>query len=228
MKLCQHFKTNTTITNRDRLDIPPLRSQNPTDIDNFLEKFTRLASMMEIPKAEWGRILTSKLDAQFNGLVNSIPIEKMRNFDEIVRALKDQYLVDANFYRKEFKANVQTPGESTFNFFKRSDVALCRWLESEYLEIDKNDEKVRKVLDFMIRDQYMGKIFHCKEKIIFLRERFPLTTLKELADAADVYDKSHGTTGSSKTNENKFLKYRNAESQRGSQTFTRQTIHKYT
>ena len=97
-------------------------------------------------------------------------------------------------------------------------MAQCRWLEAEYLEIDKNNEEVRKVLDFMIRDQYMGKIYQCKEKIIFLRERFPLNTLKELTDAADVYDKSHGTTGSSKTNENKFVKYRNAEIQRGNQT----------
>ena len=202
---------NTMTGLRERLDIPPLRSQNPTDIDNFLEKFTRLASMMEIPKAEWGRILTSKLDAQFNGLVNSIPIEKMRNFDEIVRALKDQYLLDANFYRKEFKSNVQTPGESTLNFFKRSDVALCRWLESEYLEIDKNNEEVRKVLDFMIRDQYMGKIFQCKEKIIFLRERFPLTTLKELADAADIYDKLHGVSTLNKTD--KFARYKHTDTQ---------------
>ena len=41
----------------------------------------------------------------------------MKDFNEIVRALKDQYLLDANFYREEFKSNVQNSGKSTLKFF---------------------------------------------------------------------------------------------------------------
>ena len=56
----------------------------------------------------------------------------MKDFDEIVRALKDQFLLDANFYKKEIKSNIQNPGESTvysqfFQKIRRSVKQMARF-----------------------------------------------------------------------------------------------------
>ena len=91
--------SNTSIgyNGKERFEINILKSQNINDVDNFLEKFERLAIMSEVPKAEWGRILTSKLDAQFDRVINSIPYENMKDYEIIVGELMKQFALDSTY-----------------------------------------------------------------------------------------------------------------------------------
>ena len=79
---------------KERIEISILKSQNINDVDNFLEKFERLAIMSDVPKNEWGRILTSKLDSQFDRVINAIPYNAMKDYEVIVGELRKQFALD--------------------------------------------------------------------------------------------------------------------------------------
>ena len=136
--------SNTSIgyNGKERIEINILKSQNINDVDNFLEKFERLAIMSEVPKAEWGRILTSKLDSQFDRVINSIPYENMKDYEIIVGELRKQFALDSTYYKNQFNSLRQDKGESAMSFFNRSYAALFKWLASENLEIDSNAHQV--------------------------------------------------------------------------------------
>ena len=160
-------------------------------MDNFLEKFERLAVMSDVPKNEWGRILTSKLDSQFDKVINAIPYESMKDYEVIVGEIRKQFALDSTYYRNEFKSLRQGSGESTMGFFNRSNAALFKWLASENLEIDSSaHQQVRELLDFIIRDNYMSKITTFREKIMFIKQN-KINSLQQLAEVADIFDKSY-------------------------------------
>ena len=185
--------SNTSIgyNNRERIEISTLKSQNINDVDNFLEKFERLATMSDVPKNEWGRILTSNLDSQFDRVINAIPYDSMKDYEVIVGELRKQFALDATYYRNEFKCLTQARGESTMSFFNRSNAALFKWLASENLEIDSSaHQQVRDLLDFIIRDNYMSKITTFREKIMFIKQN-KINSLQQLAEVADIFDKSY-------------------------------------
>ena len=96
-----------------------LKSQNLNDVDSFLEKFERLAIMSDIRKNEWGRIFTSKLDSQFDRVVNSIPYDNMKDYEVIVSELRKQFSLDSTYYRKEFKMLSQDKGEFNHEFLQQ-------------------------------------------------------------------------------------------------------------
>ena len=110
--------SNTSIgyNNKERIEISTLKSQNINDVDNFLEKFERLAVMSDVPKNEWGRILTSKLDSQFDKVINAIPYESMKDYEVIVGEIRKQFALDSTYYRNEFQSLRQGTGESTMGF----------------------------------------------------------------------------------------------------------------
>ena len=68
-------------------------------------------------------------------IINSIPHEDMKKYGVIVREIRKQFALDESYYRNEFKMQSQNKGESTMNFFKRSNAALFKWLASENIEI---------------------------------------------------------------------------------------------
>ena len=147
--------------------------------------------MSDIPNTEWGKILTSKLDTQFNMVINSIPHEDMKKYGVIVQEIRKQFALDASYYRNEFKMQSQNKGESTMSFFKRSNAALFKWLASENIEIDSEaHQQVRSLLDFIIKDQYLTKISAAKDKIRFIKQNKAIT-LQQLAETADLYDISN-------------------------------------
>ena len=155
------------------------------------EKFERLAIMSDIPKNEWGRILTSKLDSQFDRVINSIPCDNMKDYEIIVGELRKQFSLDSTYYRKEFKTLCQDKEESTMSFFNRSNAALFKWLASENLEIDSNaHEQVRMLLDFMIKDEYMSKITNFREKVMYIKQN-KVGSIQQLAVVADRFDQSY-------------------------------------
>ena len=143
--------SNTSLfqTDKIKIDIPMLKSLDLKQIDEYLERFERAMQMSDIPNTEWGKILTSKLDTQFNMVINSIPHEDMKKYGVIVQEIRKQFALDASYYRNEFKMQSQNKGESTMSFFKRSNAALFKWLASENIEIDSEaHEQVRSLLDF--------------------------------------------------------------------------------
>ena len=108
--------TSIGYNNKERIEISTLKSQNINDVDNFLEKFERLAVMSDVPKNEWGRILTSKLDSQFDKVINAIPYESMKDYEVIVGEIRKQFALDSTYYRNEFQSLRQGTGESTMGF----------------------------------------------------------------------------------------------------------------
>ena len=185
--------SNTSIgyNGMERIEISTLESQNINDVDNFLEKFERLAIMSDVPKKEWGRILTSKLGSQFDRVINAIPYEVMKDYEIIVGELRKQFALDSTYYRNVFQELTQFKGESTMSFFNRSKAALFKWLASENLEIDSSaHQQVRDILDFIIRDNYMSKITTFREKIMYIKQN-KTKSLQQLAEVADIFDKSY-------------------------------------
>ena len=183
--------TSVHQTDKIKIDIPMLRSLDLKLVDEYLERFERAMYASDVPNTEWGKILTSKLDIQFNKIINSIPYEDIKNYQVIVREIRKQFALDSSYYQYEFKSQTQNKGESTMSFFQRSNSALFKWLASENIEIDSDaHQQIRTLLDFIIRDQFMTKIASAKEKIIFIKQH-PTTSLQELATIADLYDNSH-------------------------------------
>ena len=110
--------SNTSLfqTDKIKIDIPMLKSLDLKQIDEYLERFERAMQMSDIPNTEWGEILTSKLDTQFNMVINSIPHEDMKKYGVIVQEIRKQFALDASYYRNEFKMQSQNKGESTMCF----------------------------------------------------------------------------------------------------------------
>ena len=185
--------SNTSIhqTDKIKIDIPMLESLDLKLVDEYLERFERAMCASDVPSTEWGKILTLKLDIQFNRVINSIPYEDIKNYQVIVREIRKQFALDSSYYQYQFKSQVQSSGESTLSFFQRSNAALFKWLASENIEIDSEaHQQIRTLLDFIIKDQYMTKIASAKEKVIFIKQH-PTKSLQELATIADLYDNSH-------------------------------------
>ena len=130
--------SNTSLhqTDKIKIDIPMLKSLDLKLVDEYLERFERAMCASDVPSTEWGKILTSKLDIQFNRVINSIPYEDIKNYQVIVREIRKQFALDSLYYQYQFKSQVQSSGESTLSFFQRSNAALFKWLASENREID--------------------------------------------------------------------------------------------
>ena len=192
---------DSNLSCRQVRDLPPLKSLDREDIENYLTQFERLCKLNNIPENKYCAYIASKLPYQLVEILTRVPVSDASNYTLFKENVSRKYLLNSDFFKKRFYAlNIQV-GDSNAEFFRKLKETFDRWLQSEKVGLEYID-----LYNFFILQRYFQRID--TDKYVYLRER-DLSDIDQIAKAADVYDVAHLRENDKKKVFNSFSKNNN-------------------
>ena len=176
-----------------RVKLPELPSftDGKDDLDSYLLRFERYATVAEWNRDSWATHLSALLSGNALDVYSRLSQEEALCYDRLKTALLNRYNYTEHGYKQRFREakpeGFETPGQ----FIVRLKNYLCKWIELS--EVTKSFEGV---VDLMVREQFGNAC--SKELSVYLTERKP-KTIEELADIADRYLVAHNKKLSSRS-----------------------------
>ena len=176
-------QNNSNPSCRQIRDLPPLRSLDRDQIENYLNHFEKLCQLNEISRDKYCSYIASKLPSELIQIMTRVPVEHAHNYDLFRENVSHKYLLNSDYYRMKFYAlNLET-GDSNTEFVRKLEQLLDRWLKSEQVK-----ENYQDLFNFLILQQFLRR--QPVDKLLFIRERDE-KDLQQIASLADIYDKAH-------------------------------------
>ena len=144
-------------------DLPPLRSTDRDDIENFFLHFERLCAINNNPGDRFCSYLTAKLPIEMVHSLTRVTLEMANDYKLFRSNVAKKYLLTSDFYKKKFYSLSLQQGDSNAEFINQLQDALQRWLNAEKVETTYES-----IFQFILKTQYYHKID--VKKLIFIKE----------------------------------------------------------
>ena len=160
------------------------------DLDNYLLRFKRYATVAGWEKEAWATQLSSLLSGWALEVYSRLSQDKVMDYESLKLALLKRYDFTEFEYRRRFHNAKPEGQESPGQFIVRLKNYLTKWVKWAKVE-----ESFDGMVELMVREQLTNA---CPKKVsVYLNERSP-KTLDELATWADQYLMAHNKKLSSK------------------------------
>ena len=157
----------------------PHFDESKDNIDSYLRRFERYASLQDWPEADWAIYLSALLKGKALEVYSRLPEEEARSYGRLKAALLRKYELTVEGFRKRFYAARREKEETASQFVCRLEGYLDRWIQ--LAEIDQSFGGLRELI---VREQFLSI---SEEKLtLYLRERNP-KELSEMVQLADMY-----------------------------------------
>ncbi|KAJ8032705.1 hypothetical protein HOLleu_26306 [Holothuria leucospilota] len=177
-------------TDREKMPKLPAFNEGKDNIDSYLKRFERYATIMGWKKEKWAVPLSTLLTAKALEVYSRLPDDLANDYDKLKAALLRRYELHEEGFRLKFRKSKLETNESFSQFAERIGGYLNRWIEMGSVPKD-----YQSICDLMIREQIMN-VCH-KDLSLYLRERNP-RSVKAMVDLADMYQVAH-SGGTDKT-----------------------------
>ena len=153
------------------------------DLDNYLLRFERYATVAGWQKEAWATLLSSLLLGRALEVYSRLSLDEAMDYERLKLALLKRYDFMEFGYRRRFRDAKPDGQESPGQFRVRLKNYLTKWVK-----LAKVEESFDGVVELMVREQYTNA---CpKELSVYLNERSP-KTLDELVTWAEQYLTAH-------------------------------------
>ena len=185
MKIKQNTKTDQENKNYERASRPklPKFDEEKDDMDTYLERFERFATVQQWNREEWSMSLSPLLTGKGLHVFTGLPADEIKDYDKLKSAILRRYELTEEGFRKRFKEERPECGEAVNQFIARIRRYLERWIDLSGIE-----KTFPALQDLLIKEQYINTCN--KELQIFLRERVP-KNVEELTAIAQQYTDAH-------------------------------------
>jgi len=149
------------------------------NIDSYLRRFERYASLQNWPKGDWAIYLSALLKGRALEVYSRLTETEARSYTKLKAALLRKYQLTVEGFRRQFYAARREKDETASQFVCRIEGYLDRWVQLAEIE-----ESFKGLRDLIVREQFLSV---CEEHLaIYLRERNP-KELPEVIKLADIY-----------------------------------------
>ena len=171
----------------------PMFNDDKDDLDAYLQRFERYATLQSWKKENWALNLSALLFGKALDVYSTLPSSEAQNYDTLKLALLRKYNLTEDGYRTKFKTSKPKDDETTSQYAARLGNYLNKWTD-----IVKIQQSYKGLREFMIIDQFMHSI--PKEMALFLKERQPTSAgLDNITKMASQYLEAHGNNWSQNT-----------------------------
>ncbi|KAJ8039756.1 hypothetical protein HOLleu_13859 [Holothuria leucospilota] len=164
--------------------LPPFRDGRD-EMDAYLFRFERFATLAGWPQSQWATSLGTLLTGQALEVYSRMPSSEANDFEKLKTALLNGYFLTREGYRQKLRSSKCGATETYAQFCDRIKGYLRRW--AELSEVPKTYDGL---FDLIIQEQMLWS--SDKELAIFLKERSPKTA-SEMATLADGFKEAHVT-----------------------------------
>ena len=157
----------------------PHFDENKDNIDSYLHRFERYATLQNWPEDDWATYLSALLKGRALEVYNRLTETEARSYPRLKAALLRKYQLTVEGFRRQFYAARRERDETASQFVCRIEGYLDRWIQ--LAEIEQSFKGLR---DLIVREQFLSV---CEEHLtIYLKERDP-KELSEVVRLADTY-----------------------------------------
>ena len=130
MKQEQSMKAENNMSFIDNMPTVPVFQDDKDDIDSYLERFERLASVQNWDKSTWAMLLSSLLTGKALDVYARLPNDKATNYQDIKTALLKRYHHTEEGYRITFRKTKPDENENPEQFVTCIGNYLEKWIEA--------------------------------------------------------------------------------------------------
>ena len=173
----------------------PMFNDDKDDLDAYLQRFERYATLQSWKKENWALNLSALLSGKALDVYSTLPSSEAQNYDTLKLALLRKYNLTEDGYRTKFKTSKPKDDETASQYAARLGNYLNKWTD-----IVKIQQSYKGLREFMIIDQFMHSI--PKDMALFLKERQPTSAgLDNIIKMASQYLEAHGNSWSQNTHD---------------------------
>ena len=177
-----------TVQTTARAPVPklPKFEEGKDEMDAFLERFERFATLQDWPREGWAINVSSLLMGTALQVCASLSETEARDYEGLKMALLKRFDLNEEGYRRKFRNTKPMGAETASQFVSRLENYLNRWVDMTGAE--KSNKGIKELI---LRDQFLGA---CHEELaVFLRERMPdIDSVGRLAQVTEQYVDAHG------------------------------------
>ena len=121
------------------------------NVDSYLRRFERYASLQGWPQAEWATYLSALLKGKALEVYSRMTEGESRSYDKLKTALLRKYQLTAEGFRKQFYSARKEKEETASQFVCRITGYLDRWIQ--LAEIEQSFEGLK---DLIVKEQFLA------------------------------------------------------------------------
>lgn len=183
-ELMQGSSKGSAPQHKGRVPKLPAFDESKDNIDAYLIRFERYASIQNWPREHWAVDLSALLSGKGLEVYYSLNEDQANDYDTLKRAILNRYELNEEGFRNKFKSSKPETGESGVQYANRILNYFKRWVDLATV-IDSKEG----IIDLILRDQFIHSV--PKGMAMFITERKP-STIDEMADLSDQYLHAHG------------------------------------
>ena len=161
----------------------PYFKDGKDEIDAYLKRFERYATVRGWPESDWATSLCASLTGKALEVYTRLPDDHALDYKKLKEALLRRYELHDEGFRRKFRSSRLESGETYCQFADRLKRYLMRWIE-----LSKCEKDFDSVIDLMLKEQ----LFQASDRnlTLFLKERNP-QNVSEFTELADRYLQAH-------------------------------------
>ena len=168
--------------------LPPFSDTKDDNIDSYLLRFERYATVNGWERSEWSLHLSALLTGKALDVYSRLDMEQASNYDVLKEALLNRYNLTEEGFNNKFRASRPEANERMGEFRSRVYSYLEKWIEMAGMRVTDPQE----ILDLFLKEHLLSVCG--KELRTFLKERKPKTS-KELVELTENFVDAHGVSG---------------------------------
>ena len=165
--------------------LPPFNDTKDENIDSYLLRFERYATVNLWPRTDWALHLSALLTGRALEVYTRMEIEDAQDYEKLRDALLVKYNLTEEGFCIKFRQSRPENSERMSEFKTRIASYLEKWIELS----GKDRSKPAEIIDLFLKEQLMKACG--KDLQTFLKERKPKTA-EEVANLAENYIEAHG------------------------------------
>ena len=160
----------------------PVFDDKHDDIDAYIDRFERFATVHKWTKTDWAIILSSLLSGKSLEAYTRLSESEALDYDKVKAALWKRYNLNEEGYRLKFRKCEPEESENPTELFNRITKYLEKWIE---LAKARDYEKLKTLL---IKEQFLNI---CNKQLAMYLNEHPFKGMKEMCDRMERYLQAH-------------------------------------
>ncbi len=154
------------------------------DLDSYLKRFERFATINGWEKYEWATALSALLTGKALDVYSRMPDDTVLDYDKVKESLLIRYQLTEEGFKKRYRESDPEEGETPAQFYARIDGYLDRWVELS--ETEKSYQGLKELIN---KEQFISR---CQQDLaIYLKEVAPRDH-SEMTKHAQQFLNAHG------------------------------------
>ena len=162
----------------------PTFEDGKDNMDNYINRFERIAEINRWPREEWAANLSALLTGRALDTYSRLSRQESDDYDQLKTALLSRYGLTGEGYRKKLREARPEPQETAAQFINRLTSYAHHWVD-----LTKTERNFKSLRDLMIQEQFLKC---CPKTLeIYIKEK-DVEDLNEMAAYVATYTEAHG------------------------------------